>query len=397
MTAAVDGIQADSDAERWAHSIRHIEEAHRITTSNRTDLEGRYPCVMVRGRGGVITDLDGNDYLDLTSAFGAVLIGHAEPAVVSAVAETAASGNLFYTTASPRRLALARALLEWFPWGERAMFFKTGSCAVTAAVRLAQHATGAQAVLTSGYHGWHDWHLEAVPEFRPFASYATEFDEGADGLREALGRRADEIAAVVVTPLPHRHPVGYYQELNRIAHDHGRPFILDEVKTGIRAGVGGYTALAGLDPDAVTVSKGLANGFPISAVISRGEVARAHRSAHVWNTYQHEQTAMAAALTSLDLISRWEVNRVVAEAGTWVVDQLRQALRQRGLPLDPVGWGPSFELDRTDDSDVRDRLQYQLLRRGIFCDVEDDFNLSYRLAEHREELVDRFTATVGAL
>ncbi|WP_189781582.1 aminotransferase class III-fold pyridoxal phosphate-dependent enzyme [Streptomyces capitiformicae] len=352
---------------------------------------------MTHGSGAVITDLDDHDYLDLTSAFGAVLVGHAEPAVVEAVTAAAASGNLFYTSASPRRLELAQALLHWFPWGSRVLCFKTGSCAVTAAVRLAQHATGRQGVLTYGYHGWHDWHLEAVPEYRLFPSYATGLDGGPEELREVLRRRADQIGAVVVTPLPHRYPPEHYQDLNRIAHEHGCAFVLDEVKTGIRAGAGGYTARAGLNPDAVTVSKGLGNGFPISAVVCRGEMALAHHRSHVWNTYQHEQTALAAALTTLDLTQRWDVPGTVAAAGEWVVDQLRGLFTEHGIPLELVGWGPSFELDETDDSGVRERLQQTLLRHGVFCDVEDDFNISYRLAEQTEVLMERFTAAVRKL
>lgn len=388
---------SEDDAAHWPRSIRHIQEAHTLTTSHRTDLEGQYPCVMTRGSGAVITDLDDHDYLDITSAFGTVLLGHAEPAVVEAVADAAGSGNLFYTSASPRRLDLAKTLLDWFPWGTRALFFKTGSCAVTAAVRLAQHATGRQGVLTSGYHGWHDWHLEAVPDYRLFPSYATEMEGGPDELREVLRRRAEEIGAVVVTPLPNRHAPEYYRELNRIAHEHGCAFVLDEVKTGIRAGSGGYTALAGLTPDAVTVSKGMANGFPISSVVCRGEMALAHHRAHIWNTYQHEQTAMAAALTTLDLVRRWDVPRTVAEAGDRVTAGLRGLFTEHGVPLSPVGWGPSFELDRTDTGDVRERLQKALLRHGVFCDVEDDFNISYRLAERTDELLERFTAAVRKL
>jgi glutamate-1-semialdehyde aminotransferase len=378
----------------FERSTALLQRAYEVTSSPRTDLEGRYPLVIASGSGAEVTDLDGNRYLDLTSSFGSVLVGHAEPAVAEAVATAAFEGNLFYTGASTRRLALAEVLLGWFPWADRALFFKTGSCAVSAAVRLAQHATGRQGVLTSGYHGWHDWHLEALPEFRLFPSYAQEISDDVELCERLMRDSSGSIAALVVSPTPSLHGPGHYRRLGDLARRYGVKFIVDEVKTAIRAGRGGYSAQAGLTPDAVTASKGLANGHSISAVVGLNDIMLAHERAHVWNTYQNEQTSFAAALATMRIVDELDVPGVVAKAGEALAGRVRDTFTAAGVPVKVHSWGPSFQLEPTAPGDLGDRLQAALLDNGLFCDVEDDFNISYRSASRIDEMASRFESAV---
>jgi glutamate-1-semialdehyde aminotransferase len=371
-----------------------LRRAYEVTSSPRTDLEGRYPVVLTSGSGAEVTDLDGNRYLDLTCSFGSVLVGHAEAAVAQAVAAAAYEGNLFYTGASERRLALAELLLGWFGWADRAIFFKTGSCAVSAAVRLAQHATQRQGVLTSGYHGWHDWHLEALPDFRLFPSYAREISDDVELCERLMRESAGSVAALVVSPVPSLFGPEHYRRLGEIAHTHGAKFIVDEVKTGIRAGRGGYTARAGLKPDAVTVSKGLANGHSISAVVGVDATMLAHEQAHVWNTYQNEQTSFAAALATMKIVEELDVPGVVAKAGEELARRARESLATAGVPIKVHSWGPSFQMELSEPGDAAGRLQAALLANGVFCDIEDDFNISYRSAGRIDDIAHRFDAAV---
>ena len=366
-----------------------LQRAYEITSSPRTDLEGQFPLLLARGRGGEVVDLDGNVFFDLTSSFGTVLVGHAEPEVACAVAEAATQGNLFYTGASERRLELAEVLLRWFAWADRVLFFKTGSCAVSAAVRLAQHATQRQGVLTSGYHGWHDWHLEALPDFRLFPSYARDFADDPDLCARMLRESPGSIAAVVVTPQPSRFDADHYRRLGELARAHGARFVVDEVKTAIRGGRGGYSARAGLLPDLVTVSKGLANGHSISAVVGVNETMLAHENAHVWNTYQNEQTSFAAALATMRLVEDHDVPAALARAGSALATRVGEIFSEVGLPIAVHGWGPSFELEACEGDDVLAPLQAALLEHGIFCDVGDDFNMSYRLVDQVDALAGR--------
>ncbi|MCP2261251.1 hypothetical protein LX15_004972 [Streptoalloteichus tenebrarius] len=382
----------------WSRSAEHLRRSHEVTTNPRPDEDGQYPCVLTRGSGARVHDMDGNAYLDLTCSFGTVLIGHAEREVTDAIRACLDEGNLFYTGPSPRRLALAERLLDWFPWADQALFYRTGSCAVSSVARLSQHVTGRTAVLTSGYHGWHDWHLEAVPEAKLFPSYATEFHDDLDVYRAYLDRHADEIAAVVVTPEPTRHPLEHYRTLRDLAAEAGCLFVLDEVKTGMRAGKGGLSARAGLEPDAVTVSKGLANGHSISAVVGSRRITEGLAEAHVWSTYQNEQVGYAAALSTVDFLLREDVAGVVERTGRTVERAFRSAFAERGLPVEVHGWGPMFDLDfSAAEEDLPERLQLALLRHGVFCDVGDDFNLMYRMADHLDELLERVTAAIASV
>ncbi|SHF11775.1 aminotransferase class III-fold pyridoxal phosphate-dependent enzyme [Streptoalloteichus hindustanus] len=382
----------------WSRSAEHLRRSHEVTTNPRPDQDGQFPCVLSRGAGARVYDLDDNAYFDLTCSFGTVLIGHAEPAVTDAIRASLDDGNLFYTGPSPRRLALAERLLDWFPWADQALFYRTGSCAVSAVARLTQHVTGRTTVLTSGYHGWHDWHLEAVPEAKLFPSYATEFHEDLDVYRAYLERHADEIAAVVVTPEPTRKPVGHYRVLRELAAEHGCLFVVDEVKTGMRAGKGGLSALAGLEPDAVTVSKGLANGHSISAVVGSRRITDGLDEAHVWSTYQNEQVGFAAALATVDFLESQDVAAVVGRTGRVVEQAFRSAFAERGLPVEVRGWGPMFDLDfSAAEEGLADRLQLAFLRHGVFCDIGDDFNVMYRTADHLDELTGRVTAAIRSV
>ena len=126
--------------------------------------------------------------LDLTSANGTVLLGHGHPRVTGAVVDQVRNaGNMFPTTLSALRIDLAERLCARYPAGEKAVFFRTGSEATTAAVRLARAATGRRLVLSSGYHGWHDWHLGFQGVGLDAATDTVHFGYSVEALDRLLG------------------------------------------------------------------------------------------------------------------------------------------------------------------------------------------------------------------
>ncbi|MFD9940472.1 aminotransferase class III-fold pyridoxal phosphate-dependent enzyme [Nonomuraea sp. NPDC059023] len=268
-----------------------------------------------RASGTRVWDTRGRCHVDLSSCSGAAPLGAGyRPVVDAAVAEMHRGGILPEAT-SPLREEVARRIVEIFPCARAVEFFRTGSCATTAAVRLARLHTGARTVLTSGYHGWHDWQLQ----YRPAMGLADRDPDTADfgydlDLLERLARGRGDLAAVIVTPEVNVFPPAFAREVERIARAHGGLVIVDEVMTGFRYAWGGYHAAAGLTPDLITLSKGLANGFALSAVAGDSAVMAAARRTHLGNTYQRETTPFAAALATLD-----------ASAGGVVVEAMRAA------------------------------------------------------------------------
>lgn len=120
--------------------------------------------VMSRASGAHVWDVDGRRYVDLTSCGGAAPLGAGyEPVVDHVVSELRRTGGILPGPLSVHRIELAERLAEIFPRAQRSLFFRTRSCATTAAIRLARAHMGTNLVLTSGYHGWHDWQLQDRP------------------------------------------------------------------------------------------------------------------------------------------------------------------------------------------------------------------------------------------
>lgn len=282
-----------------------LDRARRFTASETWDLDRRFPLVLDRASGAQVWDTAGRRYVDFTSCSGAAPLGAGHrPVTDRVVSELSRSGGILPGPLSALRVELAERIAAYFPVAERSVFFRTGSCATTAAVRLARVHTGADTVLTSGYHGWHDWHLQdrtpmGLPGRDP-QSVDFRYDlELLDELAAACG----PIAAVIVTPEVNFFPEEYARTLEAAVRRHGALLIMDEVMTGFRYAARGYHTAAGLSPDLITLSKGLANGTALSAVAGRAAVLNASEHTYLGNTYQREVTPFAAALATLDALA----------------------------------------------------------------------------------------------
>ncbi|KRR08758.1 aminotransferase class III-fold pyridoxal phosphate-dependent enzyme [Bradyrhizobium valentinum] len=262
---------AASDAQKTA-----LRLALRITASEKWDLNRRFPVVMSRASGAHVWDVNGKQYVDFTSCSGAAPLGAGyEPVLAHVATEMRRTGGILPGPLSVHRVEVAERLAEIFPVAQRSVFFRTGSCATTAAVRLARAHTGVNLLLTSEYHGWHDWHLQDRPAMGlPRRDQdSVEFRYDLDLLEKLAS--VQRVAAVIITPEVNFFPAEYHRRLQTLVHQHGALLILDEVMTGFRYALGGYHTAVGLTPDLITLSKGLANGMALSAVAGRADVLNA--------------------------------------------------------------------------------------------------------------------------
>ncbi|MFI6522278.1 aminotransferase class III-fold pyridoxal phosphate-dependent enzyme [Spirillospora sp. NPDC050679] len=288
--------------------------------------------VLDRALGAHVWDDRGARYTDLSSSSGAAPLGAGHPPVVErVVAELRRHGGILPESLSRARLETAERLLGLFPWAGAAEFFRTGSCATTAAVRIARVHTGARTVLTSGYHGWHDWQLQYRPELALPDRDPDTFDFGYDldeARRLAAGRPG--IAAVIITPEVNFFPPEHLRAVRAFASEHGALLIVDEVMTGFRFAPGGFHTAAGVVPDLVALSKGLANGTALSAVVGSAEVMAAAGRTHMSNTYQREQTPFSAALATLDLLADGTVLKRIEAVGELLMAGLDELFAATG-------------------------------------------------------------------
>ena len=326
-------------SQKWlARAERIIPGAHHLSGRVLT-TPARSPMYIERGRGCRITDVDGHEYIDFLMAFGAFLLGYADPEVDAAAREELEQGSLLSMN-RPQHVLFAEALVERFAAADMAVPLKTGSEATTAALRIARRATGRRRVARAGYHGWHDWCLpldDSVPA--GLDAQVLEFDSNAPHSLEALfGEYPGEIAAVILAPemvLPPSREV--FQAIQDMTHRHGALFVLDEVKTAFRTAPGSVQARLGLKPDLTTLSKGLSNGWPIAAVVGRRDVMNSAAGMHLSATYHGDTASMAAALATLRIVEERGVADHVWALGQRLIDGLNAIVRELEVPARSYG------------------------------------------------------------
>lgn len=280
------------------------------------------------GQGATLRDVDGHTYLDYLMAFGAQLLGYAHPEVEAAAHQQGQRGNLLSLN-HPLHVELIETLLPLFPGVDMGVFVKNGSEATTAALRIARQKTGRRCVARAGYHGWHDWCLPLerfVPDGleRQVAEFSANDPASLQALFDANPR---DIAAVILAPemvVPHDPAV--FHEVFRIARAHGALLIMDEVKTGLRIAPGSVSARIGLEPDILTISKSLGNGWPIAATLGRREVMEVAAGMHYSGTFHGETSAIAAALATIRIVHRDDVQRRVHDLGQRLLVGLNAAI-----------------------------------------------------------------------
>ena len=253
---------------------------------------GGEPPILVRGAGAEVWDADGNRYLDYVGAFGPLLLGHAHPAVVSAIRESAEAGGSFGAT-GPGEVRLAELIRERMPSVERLRFVNSGTEAAMSALRVARAATGRELVIKfdGGYHGHADSLLVEAGSGAATLSLPGSAGVAAsvaaqtlvaryndlDSVERLLSGHASEVAAVIVEPVAANMGVvaplpGFLAGLRRLTAEAGALLIFDEVITGFRVAPGGAQELFGVRPDLTVLGKIIGGGLPVGAYGGRADL-----------------------------------------------------------------------------------------------------------------------------
>ncbi|GAB2585796.1 acetylornithine transaminase [Streptomyces capparidis] len=324
---AADGAGNAALTDRWQRSMM--------------DNYGTPRLPLVRGEGSTVWDADGRAYTDFVGGIAVNLLGHGHPAVVRAVGEQIARlghvSNLF--VAEPP-VALAERLLHLLGRPGRVFFANSGAEANEAAFKIAR-LTGRTAMVATegGFHGRTMGALALTGQpgkqagFHPLPGDVTHVPFGdARALRAAV---TDATAAVVVEPIQGENgvvvpPDGYLAAAREITREAGALLVLDEVQTGIgRTGHWFAHQAAGVEPDVVTLAKGLGGGLPIGATVAFGEAALALTPGRHGTTFGGNPVACAAALAVLDTIASDGLLDRAKRAG----ERLRQGVEALGHPL----------------------------------------------------------------
>ena len=302
------------------------------TGSKRPEALFGSPARMTRASGCRVWDDSGREYVDYIMALGAVALGYGHPEVNRA-AEAAIAAGVVGPLPPVAEEELAEALATRSPWLERIRFLKTGAEAVAAAVRLARVATGRDAVLGCGYHGWLDWcqgASEGVPAAVRGLFAELPFNDVRAG-RELIRARGNTLAAVVVEPVIVSEPAREWLQMLRVeTQQAGAVLIFDEIKTAFRLAIGGAVERYGVSPapDLVVIGKALANGCPLAAVGGRADLMSGTIRTWISSTHATEGVALAAARATLEVFTRDDVCGHLHRMGTRLLHGLHELQRR---------------------------------------------------------------------
>ena len=309
--------------------------AQTFSKSYRYFCQGIAPSYMDHGEGCYIYDVDGNKFIDYMCALGPITVGYNEPSINEAVIKQVnkfASGSL----QSELEVELAEKLCQIVPCAEMVRFVKNGGDATTAAIRLARAYTGRDMVLMSGYHGMHDWSIGAsenhkgVPEAVRKLTMNFTYNDLND-LEDKL--KQHEVAAVILEPIQSNGPKeGFLQGVKELAHKYGALLVFDEVVSGFRYALGGGSELCGVVPDMAAFGKGMANGYPISAVAGRKEILQQiEHGVFVSTTFGGDSISMAAALATIKILEQPGFYEHITKIGTMQRDGIAELIKKYDL------------------------------------------------------------------
>ena len=352
----------------------------------------QYPAdcapIIERGRGAHVWDVDGNEFVEYGAGLRSVILGHAHPTVVEAVAATLAHGTNFVRP-SLLELQAAEDFLAAVPTMEMVKFAKNGSDVTTAAAKLARAATGRDLVAIcrdQPFFSTDDWFIGTTPMSAgiPEATRAltVDFPYGdLDALSALFDRHDGRIAAVFLeveasatTPEP-----GYLAGVVELVHGRGAVVVFDEMITGFRWALAGAHSLHGVTPDLCTFGKAIGNGYSVSALAGRRDLMElgglrtdADRVFLLSTTHGAESVGLAALRATIEVHRaedvatrlmdvgrrlRAAVEQVVADAGMGDYVQVRG----RDCNLVYVTLGP----DGAPSQPYRTLFMRQLIRHGV--------------------------------
>ena len=391
---------------------------------------GGSPIVIARGSGPYIFDIDRNRYLDFVGSWGPLILGHAHPQVMEAIAQACRNGTTFGAPC-PGEVELAERVVKSYPGLEQVRFVSSGTEATMSAIRLARAVTGRDLIVKfSGcYHGHADHLLVAAGS--GLATFGTASSAGVpaafvastrvlplddeQALRDLFAKEGSTIAAVIIEPVPANHGLllqrsAFLHLLREETRRHGALLIFDEVISGFRVARGGAAEHYRITPDMATFGKIVGGGMPVGAFgASRAIMSRLAPDGDTYQagTLSGNPVAMAAGIATLDILERENAWEQLEARGARLEQLLAPIVGAATFPLHLVRMGSLLWLSFHDEPTLRragtlspeasqrfSKLFHAMLERGVYI-APSAYEVLFVSLAHCEDDLQRFASALA--
>ena len=289
------------------------------------------PLYVSHADGCRMWDVDGNEYVDFVNALAAVTLGYQDSDVNCAVMEQMKSGVTF-SISHPIETFVAEQIIKLVPSAEKVRFAKNGTDATSAAIRVARAYTGRDHVGVCGYHGWQDWFIGTtsrnggVPVAVSDLSHTFTFND-VPSLNALFENFPNNLAAIIMEPMNTTYPKdGFLETVRQLCNKNGTLLVFDETITGFRFSAGGAQELFSVTPDLTTLGKGIANGYPLSALVGSHQVMQVVEDIFFSGTFGGETLSLAAAKAVLSKIQDKPVIQTLHQLGVALIDGVQNLI-----------------------------------------------------------------------
>ena len=338
---------------------------------------GISPHFVERGKGCYIWDIDNNKYIDFVNGLASVILGYCDDEVDNLVKVQLDKGVTF---SLPHKLEtiVAEKLVETIPCAEMVRFGKNGSDVTSAAIRLARFYTKREHIAVCGYHGWQDWYIgttsmsAGVPKSVQNLSHVFKYND-INSLISIFDSHKNQIAAVIMEPMNFQWPEdNFLKKVYDISSKNGALLIFDEMVTGFRFSKGGAQELFNITPDISTFGKGMANGFPLSAIVGRKEVMQHMSKVFFSGTFGGETLSLAAANAVIDRVNNTNIINSLFNNGEILFNKVKLLISKHNVGhIFDVSGHPAWIFLHIKDTkfasmwEIKTLLMQEMFLRGI--------------------------------
>lgn len=402
-------ISLDNDYPIISESQKIIERAKGLIPALTQTLakgptqwtDGAAPKYLNSGKGAVVFDVDGNEYIDFNMGIGPIILGYCYDEVDKAIILQLAKGITF-SLMHPLEVEVAELIREVVPNAESVRYSKTGCDVTSAAIRISRAYTGREKILCCGYHGWHDWYIsvtdlnKGIPEATKEMTYTFTYND-IDSVRKALDK---DIACVILEPVIFDKPENnFLQELRELCTKNGSLLIFDEMWTGFRMATGGAQEYFNVVPDLATYSKAIANGMPISVITGKQEYMKVlEKDVFFYTTFGGETLSLAAAKATINEIKNKDVSSYINKLGKKIQDGFNSIaddlemdyIKCVGYPFRSI---ITFNPEKANPLEMKTFIQQEMIKRGVLwggfhnmCFSHTDEQIEHTLKAYNEVL-----------